>query len=171
MGETTEIWAQRRTEADAAYDAFRRYLDKGPDRSFAAVGDELQMSPTQLKKWAKAHDWEGRVRAWNRAQDREVKRRHREALRALADSHRGVGRALVGKGLQALQKINPEILRPGEAVAMLRLGTELQRNSYSYATEDLEHVHAVAEAVSKQFDIEPDAVDDLVESFEDMLKR
>ena len=57
------VWTRRDDETPVAYEAFREYLNQGPKRSAAAVGEALGKSTTLMERWCAAHDWRARVLA------------------------------------------------------------------------------------------------------------
>ena len=50
-------------ESAKAFAAYTTYLNLGPDRSVAAVGQELGKSGSLLERWAKRYDWTARTQA------------------------------------------------------------------------------------------------------------
>lgn len=59
------IWTRREGESSVAYEAFREYLNQGPKRSGAAVGEALGKSTTLMERWCAAHDWVARALAYD----------------------------------------------------------------------------------------------------------
>src|SRR5262245_61988578 len=54
---------QQPKESAKAFAAFRAYLDMGPERSLAAVGERLGKSKVMMEKWSRKFDWQARVAA------------------------------------------------------------------------------------------------------------
>src|SRR5216684_1111756 len=50
-------------ESEKAFAAFAAYLEMGPERSLAAVGQKLGKSKALLERWSAKFDWPGRVQA------------------------------------------------------------------------------------------------------------
>lgn len=162
-------WEQQPTESGPAFEAFRAYLDKGPDRSIRGVSDELGVSRKVLEGWSRDHDWPLRVRLWTRAQDRAAKRARRDELHKMAEQHRVIGKMLAAKALERLRDLDPVLLKPSDVVSLLRLGTDLQTASFSYATEDLHEVAVVAQQAAETFKIDmPEPTQEAV-SFDAMM--
>ena len=89
--------AQLPNESGKAYQAFRAFLDLGPDRTLAATVRLLGKSESLVRGWAARHDWRHRAWLYDRHQARAeetVVRQHREAvLRERLEDVDRVGRA------------------------------------------------------------------------------
>ena len=173
MSPTPAPWDQQTTESDRAFEAFRSHRDKGPQRTLRGLSDELGVHMSQLKEWALANNWEPRLRAWTREQDRAVRRQRRAEQLAMAEGHRKIGQMLAQKAMERFAEIDLDVLKPSDVVALIRLGTDLEKNSFSYATEDLESVTAVAHVAAEKFGISvPDITQkDVPLSFGDILQQ
>ena len=108
-----------------------------------AISDEFGVGTKVLEGWSRGTKWDARVRLWTRAQDRAVKRARRDELQKMADGHRVIGKMLAAKALERLKQLDPILLKPSDVVSLLRLGTDLQKASFSYATEDLAEVFKI----------------------------
>lgn len=60
------VWTRRDNETDPAYQAFKLYLDMGPERSCDRVAKSLGKSLQLLTGWSSKHEWVARVRAFDR---------------------------------------------------------------------------------------------------------
>src|SRR5712692_9429432 len=67
-------------ESAKAFEAFSVYLNMGPERSLAAVGQKLGKSKALLERWSAKFEWPGRVQA----QAAYLATVEREATEALA---------------------------------------------------------------------------------------
>jgi hypothetical protein len=57
------VFEQQPRESAKAFAAFKLYLDIGPERSLAAVGEKLGKSKVMMEKWSRKYDWPARVAA------------------------------------------------------------------------------------------------------------
>jgi hypothetical protein len=57
------VFEQQPRESAKAFEAFSLYLNMGPERSLAAVGQKLGKSKALLERWSAKFDWPGRVQA------------------------------------------------------------------------------------------------------------
>jgi hypothetical protein len=64
-------WERQADESEAAYAAFRTFLELGADRSIRAAyrqatgNSEAAQAPGSWNKWVEAHSWSERARAWD----------------------------------------------------------------------------------------------------------
>lgn len=96
------MFEQQLKESDKAFAAFKTYLELGPERSLAMVGQKLGKSKVLMEKWSAKFDWPARVQAYSahfamverkaaesaaavygadRAKRREVQREHEWEMR------------------------------------------------------------------------------------------
>jgi hypothetical protein len=80
-------WEQESGESNAAFEAFARYRDMGPQRSTRAVAQELGKSASLISRWSSKHDWQLRIQAWNREQDRFRRQSQWEQLEKVTERH------------------------------------------------------------------------------------
>src|SRR5690349_14258742 len=58
------VFEQQSKESAKAFAAFRAYLELGPERSLAAVGQKLGKSKVMMERWSRKFDWSVRVQAY-----------------------------------------------------------------------------------------------------------
>lgn len=58
------VFEQQPRESSKAFAAFQVYLRLGPQRSLAAVGQQLGKSGTVIERWSSKFDWVSRVQAY-----------------------------------------------------------------------------------------------------------
>jgi hypothetical protein len=66
LGEEPTMDAQyerKPTESAKAFAAFTTYVNQGPTRSLAAVGEALGKSEGLIERWSRRHNWVDRARA------------------------------------------------------------------------------------------------------------
>ena len=139
-------------ESAKAFAAFREYIELGPQRSLAAVGQKLGKSKAVMERWAAKFDWTGRVQAHG-AHLAMVEREVEEALtRAKAvewvkrkeeqrEEEWKVRCELLEAGREALRRWKKEERRCGslEGIArILELASKLGRLAAEMATEKTE---------------------------------
>ncbi len=56
------LFPQVKGESDRAFEAFRVYLELGPQRRYAAVGRTVGASQRTIRRWALDFDWRGRIK-------------------------------------------------------------------------------------------------------------
>src|SRR5438270_567210 len=58
-----QVFEQQPRESAKAFAAFSVYLNMGPERSLAAVGQKLGKSKALVERWSGKFDWPARVQA------------------------------------------------------------------------------------------------------------
>lgn len=126
-----EPWDRQEDESPKAFAAFRQYLDLGATRSLRKLVD----SPDRVAGWSTLSDWSSRFhwversRQWEDEQGRIETLELGEKVREMRRAHAGIGTLLISKAAQRLRSIDPETLSPREAMAMVELGSKLERQA------------------------------------------
>ena len=117
----------RPDETAKAYQAFEIYRDLGPDRSLERAGAALAKSRQALDIWARRHDWQARVRAFDeyvasRAADKAVETA--ASIRARQAKH---AQAMQLRAMQKFAVAGPEDMSVAEATRAFQVGAEVER--------------------------------------------
>lgn len=64
LNRNQDLWLLQDGETAKAFDAFKRYLELGPDRSIQKVADQLGCHYNNAKKWYERWSWAERAGAW-----------------------------------------------------------------------------------------------------------
>jgi hypothetical protein len=64
----TTPWEKRSSETRKAWAAFATYLELGANRTLKACAEAGGYSPTTVRKWSSAHDWDSRATAYDVAE-------------------------------------------------------------------------------------------------------
>lgn len=112
-----EPWERQPKETAVAFDALRKYLEMGPQRSHAKLAHALGKTKSLVDGWSKRYRWRLRSAAWDNAQaahadeqrgevTADVVRRHGEQLRLHME-------ALSLPGLELMRRYqeNPALMR------------------------------------------------------------
>jgi hypothetical protein len=122
------LWEQLEWESDENYRLFREYREKGIYRSTFEIAKSHNMPPLELSRLAKLMQWYLRVEAHDNYYDslhqNLVKLRRRE----ISDSHFRVAQELFIKCANYCEE-NIEIFKPKEIIEMMKLASDLGRNS------------------------------------------
>ena len=128
-----EIWERQPKESAQAFEAFKIYRDLGLKRSNQEVGKQLSKSRQLISRWKIAWNWDERVKAYDKALEKEA---HKEALKNLKDMtnrHIKISIQLQNKALEALQIMKVEDMSPRDVREYIKLATELERLNRTYA--------------------------------------
>ena len=130
-------WDRLPREGGEAYDAFRRFLNRGPARRIIDVAAEVRKSEGLLRRWARQYNWWDRAAAYDAHMARRQEEAELEGRQEVARRRRRLGRQLENLGMAVLTRFihrDPEtgeiVLDPGitprDAVHILRLAVDLQ---------------------------------------------
>ena len=132
---------QRKKETNIAFEAFRRYLVLGRERSFAEVARRSGKSSTMIRRWSKQNQWTKRTAEYDILADRRLEELKDIAIReAMSDAQAGVMEMnrtqaafatqlyrIVGKSMDELELEDAEPLTPLEVIRWLEVGTKIDR--------------------------------------------
>ena len=65
-------WERQRGESEKTFQAFRHYLELGPERSLKAVAQECTKSIPLIKRWSAQWEWSNRVSQYTNHLAREI---------------------------------------------------------------------------------------------------
>lgn len=126
-GKGKNPWDRRSNESPVAYEAFEAYYLPGPGRSTAKVAQSLGKSKAQMDKWSSKHDWVDRAAAWDeyqstRRQDTAQSEIDKMNLRMVEVAGR-----VINKGLEALDRLDPDDIASSIVLSYLKGGFEMWR--------------------------------------------
>jgi hypothetical protein len=131
-GDVMRIWERQPGETNRAFAAFAEYLQMGPSRSLAKLGQKLGKTTQHLEAWSVRNDWQRRVAAFSRHETKVINDRIVEGVAAMRERQAIVGQQLQARAQQRILRMTEtEIneLHPTEATGMLRVGAELERSA------------------------------------------
>jgi hypothetical protein len=96
-------------ESNRALEARRIYVEMGPGRSTAKVGQQLGKSKDLMDRWSARYDWAATARAWDDQQAAMASMRataeYQEHLKAQRDDAMNYGKALCAVAAQMLTQL------------------------------------------------------------------
>ena len=123
-------WERQPRESAQAYQAFSIYRDLGEDRSLQAVATQLSKSLQLMKRWSKNWSWGERVRQYDDSLQREAQARaYKKAVKELEEMQlRQIKTAVLlqKKAVQALDALDPLLIKPQDIVRMISAGAQLE---------------------------------------------
>lgn len=95
-----------------------------------------------------ANKWSYRVRlaAWASYTDSEIQDKRIEAIKEMNQKQLSMAQTIQDKLATAIDRLDPNILRPGEIVNLFKVATELERRVTTYVDEKVESESAEARA-------------------------
>jgi hypothetical protein len=135
---------QQPKESAVAFEAFRTYLEMGPQRSVSKVGRALGKSKTLIDRWSSRHKWVQRVREFEATAVRASDDAHLDAIAKrskrqaeIAQLH-GEASALVAAEVVRRIQREPQVLRSLKVHELLSLeGTLGRMHARAVQTERL----------------------------------
>lgn len=137
MTTVPDPWERQPTDTPKQWEAFTRYRDQGPSRTLTRVARELNKSVALISRWKVDGGWGPRVDAWDAEQDRTYREQVKREAHLKAKAHGDTARALLAKGLRALQLLDPARLDPTEIRQYIGDALKIERALYGLdATDD-----------------------------------
>ena len=130
----TLLWERQEGESVQAFEAFRLYRDMGVNgditgakRVLQKVADELQKSYTLIRRWREAWNWEERVRAYDNYIDEQARKAAEHEKKKMLRRHASMAMQLQAKALEALTKLDPDLMSPKDIKEYIRTAVEIER--------------------------------------------
>lgn len=118
MRNDTTAWKKREDETDAAYAAFRKYLDLGIERSHRKVAEALGRPAGYtrwIEEWSSKYDWVKRASAWEAhlrgLEQAKAEKKHLEKLEAHRARQEAYARRVMGNALALMERIEARIAK------------------------------------------------------------
>ena len=127
--EPTKVWERQKDESAQAFEAFVLYRDMGTERSIRAVSQKLGKSKTLIERWSREKSWVERVRAWDNYLQKEAQKVAIKKVRDMNTRHANMACMIQKAAMAALQKWGPDMVTPKNFSAIVKLATELERQS------------------------------------------
>lgn len=140
-------WERLDGETGKAWEAFVKYRDAGPSRTFTKVADELKKSVQLLSRWGKQYDWAERVLAWDREYDRLWRDRMVRERPHVDQRHAAIAQQFQGKVLRRLKTLHPEGLSAAEVRKWTEVAVKIERAVYGLGETEEERAGGVVQIV------------------------
>ncbi|MBP5460727.1 MAG: hypothetical protein J6Y20_01185 [Lachnospiraceae bacterium] len=133
------VWERQTGESTQAYKAFTTYRDMGEDRSIRAVAERLDKSTTLIGRWSVRWNWVERVRQYDNTLQREAQAKaYKKAVKELEEMQlRQIKTAVLlqKKAVQALDALDPLLIKPQDIVRMISAGAQLENVTRSKSAD------------------------------------
>ncbi len=134
-GDPLRPWLQRPDESDAAFGAFRCYIEMpGSERGILEVARKYPRNRHLIGRWRKRHGWDARLAAHDAALEADWRAELVKKKLAADKRHLETGEALEGLGRKMLGVIAARIdaktqkdLAPSDAAKVAKTGIDIQR--------------------------------------------
>lgn len=126
---TEQPWERQKGESAQAFEAFLTYLQMGPERSIRSVSQKLAKSKTIIDRWSRNNHWVERCRAWDNCLQQEARKAAVSEVRQMNKRHVTMAQEIQKAAMQALKEMGSDMVNPKNFAAIVKLGTELERQS------------------------------------------
>lgn len=120
-------WEQLPDESGAEYQAFTEFCKLGPTRSVRRVHPRIGVSYSLALSWSRKYNWTQRAELLDtetlKIQPQDVKMEVHDTLQF----QYAVGSVMLQIGLNAIQVSNPKNVQMKDAIRLVQIGSELQR--------------------------------------------
>ena len=141
-------WDRMVGEPSRAYSALVRYLQLGPERSYAKMIKQYKYNQASLYKWAKKHNWKDRVTAYDEYMNREIMARLQNGLAEMCERHVAEAQMLQGKAIDKLRALSPSELTPSDVAKFIDTAIKIERQSRGAADQPNINITATANSNS-----------------------
>src|SRR5262245_44328821 len=120
-------WERQPGESTPAIEAFRKYLDLGPDRSIRRADQDVDKRQTLLGKRSKRWKWPARIEAWDVEDARVYAEERRQASRRIGRQSAKIAGAMLAVAVRRLQSLDPEKLAARDLAVFIKTAVDLER--------------------------------------------
>lgn len=116
-------------EPPKAFQMLQTFISLGLTRNLRAVAERFEVTLNHIQKLSSEYRWRERATHWETlvSQRRDLERL--EAIRASEIKHARAANLCVERGLAALEKLDPDLLKPHEVLKFLEVGIRLEREA------------------------------------------
>lgn len=124
-------WMQQPGETQWEYTVWSAYRDSYPGKrpTYSSVAVQLATTYAAVKKISQRWSFPARMQLWMAECDRITLLQRREEILDMNKEHVDMARTLRSKLNIAIEKIDPNTLKPGEIAALARLSTDMERKA------------------------------------------
>lgn len=117
--------------------------------TWTELASQCHTSVATVTKTAQKWSFKVRLIAWARHTDDSMQEQRIAAIKEMNAKQLGMAKKINEKLAEAIDKLDPDLLKPGEIVNLFKVATDLERKITSYVEEKVENT--AAESKTKQF--------------------
>lgn len=155
-----ELYERQPEESDEEWRAWKTYRDIYPGKlpTMSQLSKMTGIGVSRLVRMSDKWSWKVRMLHWARSTDAEGADERRKAIKAMQDKQLALTDAMFDKLREAVDYIDPTVMRPNEITGMLKTVAQLQKDITEYVPEEVVQPaldgHAVKQSqVTKKEDI------------------
>lgn len=158
-----ELFERQPEETDTEWRIWDAYRSMYPGKlpTYKELSERVGCSQGTIVKAAQKWSYKVRLAAWAKYADADVQEKRIVAIRNMNEKHINMAETITDKLKIAIEKIQPEMLKPGEIVNLFKVATELERKATTYVDEKVDNIVVEAAANSKQL-TKPEDIGEIV---------
>lgn len=145
------LYERQPEETDNEWIVWEKYRSYYPLKmpTWAALARELGVSASFVIKTSQRWNFKSRMIQWAKAVDGDGQEKRIKEIRALNQKQMDMAKRLTEKVSQAIDMVDPALLRPGEIVNLAKFATELERRTTEYIEEKVESTAVETQSTNK----------------------
>lgn len=134
------IYERQPEETDLEWRIWQAYRAHYPLQmpTWSKLAEEVGCSVGSVTKAANRWNYRARMVQWAQFVDGETQEKRIAAVKEMNEKQLGMAQRLLAKVSDAIDTIDPALLRPNEIVNLMKLSTELERRVTAYVDEKVE---------------------------------
>lgn len=134
------IYERQPEETDLEWRIWQAYRSHYPLQmpTWSKLAEEVGCSVSSVTKAANRWNYRARMVQWAQFVDGETQEKRIAAVKEMNEKQLGMAQRLLAKVSDAIDTIDPALLRPNEIVNLMKLSTELERRVTAYVDEKVE---------------------------------
>lgn len=135
-----EVFERQPEETDMEWLVWTTYRSFYPLKlpTWTELAARCNSSVATVTKTAQKWSFKVRLIAWARFTDDDIQEARIAAIKEMNEKQLGMAKTIQDKLKLAIDKIQPELLRPGEIVNLFKVATELERKATMYVEEKVD---------------------------------
>lgn len=158
-----EIFERQPEETDTEWRIWDTYRNMYPAKlpTYKELSELVGCSQSTVVKVAQRWSFKVRLANWARYADSSIQETRIKAIQEMNQKHLTMAKNITEKLEVAIDKLQPEYLKPGEIVNLFKIATELERKATTYVDEKVDNVVVEAAANTKQL-TKPEDISEIV---------
>ena len=145
-----ELFERQPEESDVEWRIWEAYRGYYPMKlpTYAELAAKTGNSTATVVKASNKWSYKVRLMAWSRFTDADIQEKRIVAVRSMNEKQLGMAQTIQDKLKDAIDGLQPELLKPNEIVNLFKVATELERKVTSYVEETV--ASTLSESAAKQ---------------------
>lgn len=135
-----ELYERQPEETDNEWLAWMTYREFYPGKlpTMSELAKKLHMTVATLLRYSQKWNWKVRMIHWARATDADIMSERREAIKEMNRQQLQLTQTMMSKLTEAMDYLDPAIMKPSEITNMMKFATGLQRDITEYVDDKID---------------------------------